>query len=268
MNDERVEVEQQARSLEAIRLWRRFFAGLQIRERVQGYEIEGEDRPEIPLSPQLEETPISVGGGGFIPDQDEMEIAQPTAGNFFRPENEMDKERGREEGSRGGFIPEGIDEEQEQQSLRRYERGLEFSTTAVAKHHNQQPRVRPYQSPERGRYHLEVCSSVIEDSSDVEMEEGFPDQGKERTKTDHGHPRSGHGILPTKVHNAEERALGQPADKTRHTHKLDIESSTTEWLEIAEDSMRVDSESDSLSKGSLLSHDPEDDEADPEWLYD
>ena len=42
LEHEKAQAEEERRSLEALRMWKRFLAGLRIRERIAGYEIEGE----------------------------------------------------------------------------------------------------------------------------------------------------------------------------------------------------------------------------------
>ena len=263
MNDERLEVEQQTRSLEALRLWRRFFAGLQIRERVQGYEIEGEDQPRMPLISQDEDNHSVIGsGGGFIPDQGETEIAQPTAGKFYPPEYEMDDKDETIEDSRGDSIFEVTDEEPE---INQEEPKTESDVLDTEEeYHTQQPHISPRQSYQYGRYHLQVRPSVIGDIDDIQMQERNSNQAGEEIAPEHPPIRESN-ILNRNDSETEARASEQQSDKTPQSQTVD---NSIQISEANQDSMQIDSESDSLSKGSLLSHDPEDDEADPEWLYD
>lgn len=95
--DEMADEEAHRRSSEALRFWKRLLTGLRIRERINGYEIEGERRA---LDEQMrgvdeaeneeDEAAIkedeSVGdgayGGGFFLDNTAEDIAEPTAGHF------------------------------------------------------------------------------------------------------------------------------------------------------------------------------------------
>ena len=71
--DEQARVEEQKRSLAALKMWRRFLISLRIKEQVDGYEIEGEE-PDI--GPQQDEDDsgmdteeyVDDGGGGFLID--------------------------------------------------------------------------------------------------------------------------------------------------------------------------------------------------------
>jgi xeroderma pigmentosum group C-complementing protein len=71
--DERARVEEQMRSLAALRMWKRFLISLRIRERIDGYDIEGEE-PDV--VPQIDDDDggmdsdeyVDDGGGGFLID--------------------------------------------------------------------------------------------------------------------------------------------------------------------------------------------------------
>ncbi len=69
--DEEIEAEEEMRSLAALRMWKRFMVGLRIKERVDSYEMEGEDAAIEPVEDdsgmEMEEY-IDDGGGGFFPE--------------------------------------------------------------------------------------------------------------------------------------------------------------------------------------------------------
>lgn len=79
--DERAQAEEERRSLAALKMWKRFLAGLRIRERIEGYEIEGERGTTLRYEMEEAEDEDEDGheGGGFLPDRDADEFAQPTA---------------------------------------------------------------------------------------------------------------------------------------------------------------------------------------------
>jgi xeroderma pigmentosum group C-complementing protein len=77
--DEQARAEEEMRTLAALRMWKKFMVGLRIRERVAGYEVEGEDMDIEtvdslgPGSDAIEEDMeseeyIDDGGGGFFPE--------------------------------------------------------------------------------------------------------------------------------------------------------------------------------------------------------
>ena len=93
--DERAQAEEARRSLEALRMWKRLLAGLRIRERIEGYEVEGErdthhgdiEVPNDALSDDGNEE-----GGGFFPDSAGEPIAEPTVGRIFNRDSSSGEE--------------------------------------------------------------------------------------------------------------------------------------------------------------------------------
>lgn len=81
--DERVQAEEERRSLAALKMWKRFLAGLRIRERIESYDIEGERdatmKYELGKTEDEDEDEDGDEGGGFLPDRDADEPAHPTA---------------------------------------------------------------------------------------------------------------------------------------------------------------------------------------------
>jgi xeroderma pigmentosum group C-complementing protein len=69
--DERAQAEADQKALKALRLWKRFMIGLRIKERVDGYEIEGEE-PDTLVDAEIDDGDEYVddgdGGGGFFPE--------------------------------------------------------------------------------------------------------------------------------------------------------------------------------------------------------
>jgi xeroderma pigmentosum group C-complementing protein len=80
--------EAQKREKEALRMWKKFLVGLRIRERIMGYEVEGEQDDKAvgdEVKHEMEkveedESSAKVEAGGFMPDADQVSIAQPTSG--------------------------------------------------------------------------------------------------------------------------------------------------------------------------------------------
>ena len=79
--DERAQAEEGRRSQAALKTWKRFLVGLRIRERIEGYDIEGERDTALrfEMGKVEDEDEDEDEGGGFLPDRDADEIAQPTA---------------------------------------------------------------------------------------------------------------------------------------------------------------------------------------------
>lgn len=98
-NDEKEREEEVRRSVDALRAWRRLLTGLRIRERIEGYEIEGErnyadestsrindEDGESDDEDQKEDDDDydNQGGGGFFPSSTGETDAEPTAGLIDR----------------------------------------------------------------------------------------------------------------------------------------------------------------------------------------
>jgi xeroderma pigmentosum group C-complementing protein len=77
--DEKARIQEEARTVAALRLWKRFLVGLRIKERVATYEIEGEEDEEEEVQDELRhpsedddddgmesEEYIDDGAGGFF----------------------------------------------------------------------------------------------------------------------------------------------------------------------------------------------------------
>jgi xeroderma pigmentosum group C-complementing protein len=68
--DEQARVEEQVRSYTALRMWKRLLVGLRIKERVDGYEVEGEEPDVVPQddddSGMDTDEYVDDGGGGFL----------------------------------------------------------------------------------------------------------------------------------------------------------------------------------------------------------
>lgn len=92
-----VQEEETQRGLEALRLWRKFLAGLRIRERIGGYEIEGERE----IEDQMRGKEGEEEGGGFLLDEKSNGPTSGTGSEACFPGS------GDEEG--GGFLPEDTD---------------------------------------------------------------------------------------------------------------------------------------------------------------
>ena len=99
--DEQAQVEEQQKTYEALRMWKRMFTGLRVKERIEGYHIEGEERVEdqaIAEDEDVDESPDVEGAGGFFPGEVAAEAAKPTAGRDFAENTDFG-----EDGSGGGF---------------------------------------------------------------------------------------------------------------------------------------------------------------------
>jgi xeroderma pigmentosum group C-complementing protein len=125
--DARSEALEEHLSSEALRMWKRFFHGLRIVDRLKGYrksgDVDEEDRyvdeefekelADEDLQRQIEEemelyeeSETGDGGGGFLIDHDE-EHAIPTVRSYFRHDDSNDADDPDES---GGLLPQNHDE--------------------------------------------------------------------------------------------------------------------------------------------------------------
>ena len=74
---ERFQAEEARKAHEALRMWRRFIAGLRIRERIEGYSVEGE--ADAVQEATAEDESISYEAGGFFPTGEVEDVAEQTA---------------------------------------------------------------------------------------------------------------------------------------------------------------------------------------------
>ena len=129
--DEEAREEEMRRSLKALRMWKRLLAGLKIRQRIAGYEVEGErallDERLGELNGE-DENEEEEGGGGFFPDSTVAGSVEPTFGMFQRlyGENEQVSDGGH------GFLEEEMVEDEEQ-SFPQADRG----NTQISEDHDQ-----------------------------------------------------------------------------------------------------------------------------------
>jgi xeroderma pigmentosum group C-complementing protein len=92
------EAEESLRRDETLRMWRRFLIGLQVAQRVNAIEIDGEYGPSINMQEEIEKhdkmiTEQQLAGGFFM---DERAAAEPTSGSMGHKDT----------GFGGGFVPE------------------------------------------------------------------------------------------------------------------------------------------------------------------
>lgn len=104
--DEHAREEEQRRTFAALRMWRHFIMGLRIKQRVDAYEIEGEERVEEKRQEKRQAGGDEEDGdGGFVPEDSDDE-----GGGGFVPGDDGDDEGMQSEeyfsDGAGGFFPE------------------------------------------------------------------------------------------------------------------------------------------------------------------
>jgi xeroderma pigmentosum group C-complementing protein len=100
--DEKLQDEQEQRAAEVLRLWKHFLLKLRIAERVKGYVVEGE-ADEKDNSTGIEQSDVEEMGGGFLPESDDEMAHQPEHMGLKGMDMPADEVG-------GGFLPESDDD--------------------------------------------------------------------------------------------------------------------------------------------------------------
>jgi xeroderma pigmentosum group C-complementing protein len=251
--DEEIQALEEKRTLRALSMWKRLLLRLRIKERVEehGAGLGGEDE----IGEEMEDV---EEGGGFFPDADKA-MAEPTA----REAGEM--ESFNEEG--GGFMADEQDEVADS--------GPVVGDTEMA---GPPPSPVPKQSLKASprkekppRYILHVRSL---DEPDLYAAPPDPAPTRELVTTSdpivqhHYNGMDGNESFPATMSGALPCEAQQLEANEAVTNEMaEHASSPREQASVARNLRVEDSESE-LEKSSLLSHDPEDEDADPEWVVD
>jgi xeroderma pigmentosum group C-complementing protein len=255
-----------ARSRESLRLWRRFFLGLRIAQRVNAMEIDGEKGPTMDVQHEIDQQDKKMVeaemAGGFFPDEEDF--AQPTrrgqeppqqnyGGGGFMAEDE-DSDGG------GGFIPEEDDDDDAVKA-----------PIGLYKEHSFESSILDSQQLRPRRRSSFADDYVLEEEDEEEDGGGFirddisdaasakdEDHSDSNIQQNDGAADEGGGFIPedTDVDMHEHPSPTPQQQETVHTSPDEAED-----VEMAPDSSPSDA-------GSLPLEDPEDEDADPDWLVD
>lgn len=247
--DERLQAAVEARSAEALRLWRLFLIKLRIAERVKVYADDDErmeyaDEPE----PEIDTDYAEDAGGGFIPEEGGGFVPED-AGGFFADNGggfvpEEDEPVAEDEG--GGFVPDELDEGGGfiQDETTEDPPASVPQPTSTTKLHANLPKNKRSKAP---RYELIVV----------------PNKSKSVTEGEHlaRPPKTGlDGSSATAPITVDSSANGGSKSAS-----VDIISRPPSPPQASQSPPAPYSDSE-IEKGSLLSEDPEDEDAIPEWL--
>lgn len=337
--DERAHAEEERRSLAALKMWRRFLAGLRIRERIESYEIEGERDTAMRYEMEKAEDEDEDAGGGFLPNRDADEPAQPTAktmpmrnspdtanedkgGSFFAGEGEQEKievpytsdrfvnrVNDDDDDDGGGFLLDHTNQDAEE-ALRDFNdddredtnhEHSETSTGQVSAENNSQEifdegggflpdevDTRDEALPTDDSIELSNPGGGILDkysSTDLcdtpqdneQIEDAFPDlpagEMEEARLLQHLYESQGSKRFPAsseELISSTQRKSPELASMRENTAGGELATSAhpSGPYSCSKPVTKENPEPDSSEedKGSLLSHDPDDEDADPEWL--
>ena len=290
--DERSQIEVERRSLAALKMWKRFLAGLRIRERIEGYEIEGVRdtaiEHEMDKAEDEDEDEDEDTGGGFLPDRDADGPAQPTAkamptrmltnlanddedGGFLSGEDELEEmesphtfdrfvnrvsDDDDDEGG-GGFLPDENDTRDEtplaDDSLK--------PSSSVRSILEDPGSIDPRDTPQN----KEPFEEPLPDLPAGELEEArmlqqlYESQGSEHlpvSKEDFTASAPSKSPEPPPM---RETTAGGEWGTSAHPSEVYPDNQLVTEEDVEPDSSEEDN-------GSLISHDPDDDDAYPEWM--
>jgi xeroderma pigmentosum group C-complementing protein len=290
------EAENMQRSSEALRLWRRFYLGLRIAQRINNIEIDGQKGETIDVQQEIEKADKVIAekefAGGFFPD--EGETTQPTARNYeLSAEIEeyaggfmLDEEDDDGGGDGGGFVPDIPDiNEGNAVSLQHTD---SFGSAILS-----QQKLRPQRTNSFG-------GGFMLEEDDFEDYAGFsrdpnptasgPSTKKPRPAgaiettdkhtTDHvgggfipetePQTNTGGGFIPEVPSPVNDHDAFSPIAAGEDTSRVPqaIKSTTATTIRAPNSQSPPPQASPPSDAGSLLLEDPDDEDADPDWLVD
>jgi xeroderma pigmentosum group C-complementing protein len=267
MEHQQEEAEAEARRIESLRLWRRFFLGLRIAQRVNAIEIDGERGPAIDVQEEIskedKELAAQEMAGGFFPD--EGDIAEPSARGYqppeqdygvggFLPDNDDDGDGG------GGFIPDESDRAAPI-SLNRhqsFESSILDSQQLLPRRRSSFGQIYSSEDEEEG-------GGFVRDGSDEAGPSGNAVKSEGGTAPLDGPADDAGGFIPEEVPGTNETSAEEQAKK--RSMERDEESKLISNPNTDAEMPSPPSSSPSET-GSLMMEDPEDEDADPDWLVD
>ncbi|EGE87072.1 xeroderma pigmentosum group C-complementing protein, variant [Blastomyces dermatitidis ATCC 18188] len=273
LEDERVQAEHEKRTAEALGMWKLLLLKLRVAERVRSYAFEGEgDEEEEEEKERVsdgDENDDIEGGGGFIRESGQVE-ALPSQKGLPQFEGAFEA---------GGFIPEGIDGEEDSTTtgggfmppiLAPDEAGSSTSATAIGSNS-----LRPQ---EKSRYTLIVTPNAASEAH-LPQPHTSPTTTPSHAQTARQQTQAQQTHTPQRQQPQSQSQLQQQRPPTTTapegspTAPIAVPSSGSDEECSVEEICGVpdlvhEGESDSeIDQSSMLSHDPEDEDAEPEWLF-
>jgi xeroderma pigmentosum group C-complementing protein len=259
-----------ARSREALRMWRRFFLGLRIAERVNAMEIEGERGPGMEgvqgaIDREDKQMIEKEMAGGFFPDEADFAQPQPTRrGNEPPPQEDF--------GAGGGFFPDDEDADED-----------DNENTAAAPPPISLNREHSFESsildsqPLRPRRRSSFADDyILEEDDDDEEGGGFiRDDGSDDAGPSKANDQTDVGVVGND--DAAEQGGGFVPEDEDTEYAADSANAQGPVVAAATDGdVAMHSEQEQSpppiatpsDTGSLPLEDPEDEDADPDWLVD
>ncbi|CBY01750.1 hypothetical protein IAQ61_010017 [Plenodomus lingam] len=273
------EAEAAAKRAESLRLWRRFFLGLRIAQRVNDIVIDGERGPRLDVQDEIAKEDRKLAAqdmaGGFFPDEGdaggiEGEGYEPPTRNYEGGGGFMHDDanegggfvpnQGPDDVAGGGFVPETL----EQRTAPGMSREFSFES-AILDSQALRPRRRSsfgksYSSDEDGEGGGFLPGDYVLDDDDLADHPGCTDQ------TDGAVDDDG-GFVPKDLSDKDvDQVDGQ--DEAPPSPQPAVKEDDVKPEDGAITSKSPTPTSSASETGSLPLEDPEDEDADPDWLVD
>ncbi|KAJ6095823.1 hypothetical protein N7486_006569 [Penicillium sp. IBT 16267x] len=249
MEDERQHAAFEARSAEALAMWRLFLLKLRIARRVQGYASEDERTGDS--TPTETSMDPAEGGGGFFPEPDQPTRSPPQG--FWNEGQGIELIHGRD----NAIIPNPLDVSEQQEG----EFGGGFIPQEPEKENPALEPTTSHSQPTSQRKNKTNISSasryelvVVPHKSVPTPEEPQFVSGSRASKEPDGSSEK----VPISVDS--------PANFDSKSVSLEIVSRSTSPPQTPGHSLPLPDSDSEIEKGSLLSEDPEDEDAIPDWL--
>ncbi|KAJ0419369.1 hypothetical protein BJY00DRAFT_286357 [Aspergillus carlsbadensis] len=282
--DEKLQDEQEQRAAEVLRLWKHFLLKLRIAERVRGYAVEGAADEED--SAEIERSDVEEMGGGFLP-----EFGEGTANPPFESAHISDDEMG------GGFIPESDDDGDDGGGATTVNLDRLYSNTkgkepalpapngltgggSIPESPQQIPKLNHSPKTSRPKYDLIVIPRHTPDNTTTHAKPASAPQSWLHERITPGTSAAAAISVASSVNNDSAPASTSASVTAEPPIVVDSSvddsaSPSVEMLSRAPSQVQSRAPSESVeavepqseeNEGSLLSEDPEDEDAVPEWL--
>jgi xeroderma pigmentosum group C-complementing protein len=256
MEYQQEEADDRARTSESLRLWRRFFLGLRIAQRVNAIEIDGERGPVIDVQEAISKEDRQLAAqemaGGFFPD--EGDVAEPSVRDYEPPQHDhgggflpdVDDEGG------GGFVPDENDN---------------AGPISLDRHQSFESSILDSQQllPRRRSSFGQVYSSEDEYEGGGFLLHLENDAGPTTHVDDH---KSGIAQIDGSLDNAGGVIPEEAVVDEAQLPEIGIQPEDIERNKDTDIAMPSPLSSSPSEAGSLMMEDPEDEDADPDWLVD
>lgn len=268
LEDERAQAEEDQRTAEALRMWKHLLVKLRVVERVKGYTVEGEhDEPDVDITMGDDD---DYGGGGFLPEDAEETAPPPAVGLRSEPQpgSEEDGGSGTELEDSNPFLKKDAPGPSAPVPTSSGNTGAEASGEgsgsvsmqrkwSMSKPHQRYTLIiKPNETDSaKGSIPNPTTSTSpsvkrqSDNSDPIDLEK--PPAEQPAITTLPGPSGEGSASVPTIVDNPNE-------DKSKSVEEVEAVGLPTSAHQEESDS--------EIDQSSMLSHDPEDEDAEPEWL--